>query len=253
MYQYVEEEEEEEDYKNKMNNKIYNNEIYLENNSNKKGDNYNNDNNYNNYKFSPKKTKLNNYDTETISRNPNLNNYSKNKKFYIPINVMNLVSFINSQTNENNNSIPTLNILSKINNLENNITTNNNMNKYIPQHSLNNNFEDDEILKKYQQNYNSLKNQEILRQSAFTTQPFSPITNINNNNIINNFSVPYDINNKNKINNNNYKTFNNFNNNYNQNNSSLKFVSFNNVVTRKKKPPKNMKIKTNDNINNYYN
>ena len=253
MYQYVEEEEED-DYKNKMSNKINNN-IYFGNNNNNKKDNYNNSNNNdNNYNFSPKKTKLNNFESDEISRNPNLNNYSKNKKFSIPINVMNLVSFINSQTNENNNSIPTLNILSKINNLDN--IKNNNMNKYIPQLSLNNNFEDGEILKKYQQNYNSLKNQEILRQSAFTSQPFSPITNVKNDNNLNHFSVPYSLNNKNKINNNGLNTFNNFNNNFNninQDNSSLKFVQFNNILTKKKKPPKNMKIKPNGNINNYYN
>ena len=251
MYQYVEEEEED-DSKSKMSNKINNNKIYIGKNINKNDEDNFKKNNNSDYSFSPKKTKLNKYESDTISRNPNLNNYSKNKKFSIPINVMNLVSFINSQTNENNNSIPTLNILSKINNLDN--IQNNNMNKYIPQLSLNNNFEDGEILKKYQQNYNYLKNQEILRQSAFTTQPFSPITNNNNNNNnqFNQFSLPYGLSNKNKINNNGFNALNNFNN-INQDNSSLKFVQFNNVLTKKKKPPKNMKIKSNGNINNYYN
>ena len=83
-------------------------------------ENNNEDNNINNYfsqnkinnnqKFSPKKTYL----SHNISRNPNLFNYNKNKKLFIPINVMNIVSFINSKKNDFNNSITALNIFHKI-------------------------------------------------------------------------------------------------------------------------------------------
>ena len=63
-----EEEEEEEMYENDDNNK-YNEENNFKKNKSK----------YDDFKFSPKKTKLNEKQFDSISRNPNLNNYSKNK------------------------------------------------------------------------------------------------------------------------------------------------------------------------------
>ena len=90
----------------------------------------------------------NNINFNDVSRNPNLNNYNKNKKLFIPENVMNLVSFINSQTNFAKNSIPAINILSKINNFH--IGDNqNNINK-IP-YQINNNKEGEGILQNYEQ------------------------------------------------------------------------------------------------------
>ena len=212
-------------------------------------------------KFSPKKTKLSKNIPKNFSRNPNLFNYSKNKKLFIPINVMNLVSFINSERNEAKNSIPAINILSKIKPI-NKGENQNYFNKSKPPINNNGQTEGKAILQNYQQNYVQNKNSEILRQSAFNNGPISPILNNNNNdNNINNFnninsnkninyfSVPYN-NNKNNI---VQKNMDNFNLNYNNENSSLKFVHFNNIMLKKRNSYGNFNNLNNNNyINNQY-
>ena len=283
MKEYVEEEEEEEEqinnynninnnynnninniYNNNYNNKINCNKTYFvpnnDNNFNNSNSNINNIKKYNssNISFSPRKKNLSNLSSQSISRNPNLFDYSKNKKIFIPMSVMNLVSFINSQTNENINSIPALNILTKIKSSNNNINQNNIMNKPNTQISLDNSdLENSKILKKYEENYIQMKNEAILAKSAFDIEPLSPVSKKNNNDF-EDFTIPY--NNNYNITDNNFKSLNNFNNikNYNNMNSinksspNKKIIIFNNTMKKSNNNKKyNMKNNSN-NINNYY-
>jgi len=172
--------------------------------------------------------------------------------------VMNLVSFINSQTNENINSIPALNILTKIKSSNNTINQNNIMNKSSTQISLDNSdLENSKILKKYEENYTQMKNEAILAKSAFDIEPLSPVSQKNKNDF-ENFTIPY--NNNYNITENNFKSLNNFNNikNYNNMNNinksspNKKIIIFNNTMKKSNNNKKyNMKNNSN-NINNYY-
>ena len=194
---------------------------------------YNNEFNIkdNNSKFSSKRVKLNRGFSENISRNPNLNNYSKNKKLFIPINVMNLVSFINSKTNNADNSISTLSIISKIQSYNGN-WNNNLKNNNVSKVSLNNNSdsEGEEILKKKEDN-NYLNDNNILAQTASSKEEESP------------FSIKNDLNQ-------NFVSFNNNwinkDNQYNNNlNSIQKEKEDNNIIEKNNKSPEIIKRKQN--------
>ena len=232
-------------------------------------ENNNEDNNINNYfsqnkinnnqKFSPKKTYL----SHNISRNPNLFNYNKNRKLFIPINVMNIVSFINSKKNDVNNSITALNIFHKIGKKFSN--NNPNIGKQMFQ---NNNIveENKVILQNSENDYNPYKNNGILEKTALSTQEIPYFQNgnnynnklENNNNFINNndyfnnknednFSVSYH-NNKliyEKINNESDNL-----NNINMENYSSKFIKFNNHMVKKKDDFVNIKSSNFEFLNN---
>ena len=244
--------------KNHNNNFVKRNQTYFVPNNNL-NNNFNNINKYysNDINFSPKKTNLSRQTSQPISRNPNYFNYAKNKKVFIPLNIMNLVSFINSQTNENINSIPVLDILTKIKSLNNPLTQNNQLKKSKNQIFFDNkNTENLDILKRYKENYNQMKNEEILAKSAFDIEPSSPI-NKKNSNDFNKFSLPY--NNKYNITENNFKNLNNFNNKnnafisnnnntFNKSNSGQKMIVFNNTLRKTNSKKINMK----NNMNNHY-
>ena len=179
---------------------------------NKNNINNNFNNNYYNFGFNPK------YNSEDISRNPYLNNYSKNKKIFIPMNVLNLVSFINSQKNDTQNSILAINILTKIQPLNENSSNNN-----LKSIHINN------INKEGEPNIHG-----ILHQTAFgnNLKSSKKINNINNNDA---FSLSFH-NNNNKTNNNfdnKLKIQSTFNQNNNGLNPNLKFVHFNNIMVKK--------------------
>ena len=199
----------------------------------------------NDINFSPKKTNL----SENISRNPNLMNYNKNKKLFITINVMNLVSFINSQKNDFNNSITALNIFPKIRTFKEkelsdfDQNTNNQISK-----NVNIFAENKDLFQNIEQNYNQDKNMGILEKTALSDEviPYFPDGNNNNNENNNNF---FNNNNyTNNVNQNNYSvsyyknkiTFENnndidyFNSNNNKGNNNNKFIKFNNFMFTKK-------------------
>ena len=201
----------------------------------------------NDINFSPKKTNL----SENISRNPNLMNYNKNKKLFIPINVMNLVSFINSQKNYFNNSITALNIFPKIRTFKEkelsdfDQNTNNQISK-----NVNIFAENKDLFQNIEQNYNQDKNIGILEKTALSDEviPYFPNGNFNNNNLENNNNFFNNNNYTNNVNQNNYSvsyyknkiTFENnndidyFNSNNNKGNNNNKFIKFNNFMFTKK-------------------
>ena len=201
----------------------------------------------NDINFSPKKTNL----SENISRNPNLMNYNKNKKLFIPINVMNLVSFINSQKNDFNNSITALNIFPKIRTFKEkelsdfDQNTNNQISK-----NVNIFAENKDLFQNIEQNYNQDKNMGILEKTALSDEviPYFPNGNFNNNNLENNNNFFNNNNYTNNVNQNNYSvsyyknkiTFENnndidyFNSNNNKGNNNNKFIKFNNFMFTKK-------------------
>lgn len=261
-----EEDESEESEENSYENNNNNNNIHINNYNyniktpktnfnkyiNNKDDYFNKEetssNNSNNISFSPKKTKLssNINSMKMISRNPNYNNkYNLNKNVFIPLNVMNLVAFINnSQTKEHNvplSSLDTLSVIKPENNLNQNINLLNQAQSIININNANNDAS--KVMKLYKTNYSKLKNDEILSKTAFGKEPISPIPlkeEINYNNYNNSsFEEP---NNKqenlNQINNMEFST------NFNGASPNFKFIHFNNVMYRKK---------SNNKINNFNN
>ena len=189
------------------------------------------------------------------SRNPNfrkqVENYEKNKMHSLAISVMNLISLFNSSSNENNNNISSMNVLSKIKSINDSeinkdeINDENNYDYYMEQIggnidkgrmsqnmiSNNNNYPGRPILEKYNYYYKQLKGENALEETAFQN------SNNNNNDNIGN------INNKNnnkKIINTSYINDNNNNNGYNDNFDDNKNIN-----------PLQGKLRNNN--NNYYN
>ena len=192
------------------------------------------------------------------SRNPNfrkqVENYEKNKMHSLAISVMNLISLFNSSSNENNNNISAMNVLSKIKSIndseinKNEFNDDNNYGNYIEQIggnidkgrisqnmiSNNNNYPGRSIIDKYNYYYKKIKDENALKETAFQNlnnnldKDNNDIDNDNNiiDNKINRGIYKNDFNenfdDKNKINplqgklNNNYNNFNN-NNSFNNN------------------------------------
>ena len=191
------------------------------------------------------------------SRNPNfrkqVENYEKNKMHSLAISVMNLISLFNSSSNENNNNISSMNVLSKIKSINDSeinkdeINDENNYDYYMEQIggnidkgrmsqnmiSNNNNYPGRPILEKYNYYYKQLKGENALEETAFQN------SNNNNNDNIGN------INNKN----NNKKIINTsyINDNNNNNNNGYK----DNFDDNKNINPLQGKLRNNN--NNYYN
>jgi len=135
------------------------------------------------------------------SRNPNfqkqVENYEKKKMHSLAISVMNLISLFNSSSNENNNNISAMNVLSKIKSINESEINKDELNDeiiygdYMDQiggnidkgsisQSMinnNNNYPGRPILEKYNYYYRQLKGENALEETAFQ--------NLNNNN--NNF------------------------------------------------------------------
>ena len=203
---------------------------------------YNYNNIYNN--SSPKSNIFTNYKTENNnynsiinnkpnyfpqnSRNPylkKLNKYKSKRLEFIPRNIMNLVTVLNSYNLGDNINISSINILTKIksnynfNENQNNIYENNNMNQILSPLIIIDRENDKKILRQYYENYNRDKNKDIIEQTAFGG------FNGNNNNqeeekiIFNSQSNP-NILKENNNNNNNY-------NNNNNNNDNLDFSCLN--------------------------
>ena len=289
MNNYNNEEEEEESEENqnitaqfnKKKNNIKNlDHVYFNNTINKKNSsNISNKNSYSknnskgeiNFSFSPQKTKLSSDSIKTVSRNPNYNsNYNLNKKVFVPLNVMNLVSFINSQIRENNISLSALEALSTTKREDNlNGSKKFVLNKNQSIINFNNNKNDSEvILKKYKQNYQKLKNEDILSKTAFGEENLSPQKNNNynnyyseeNNNNYNDYNNNDDNYNNNNLDydNNKQKNVNSINNidsknNINGGNSKIKYIIFNNFMQRKENTLNMTKNSKNSNSNNQYN
>ena len=255
---------------------------------------YNDNNKYSNIKqtiYPQKQSNLINTEKLPIySRNPHItnsksikfSNYSNKKIQFLPDNVMNLVSFFNSISSNNNINIPSLNTLTKLksvnnfNQIQNNFF-NNNINN-LPKNDFNNINNENNLMNKYNQNYINLKNNEnniediiaktagklddIQKEEFFKSQP--PNQNIKYK-IDNGTNYP--------INDNiykSYKNYNNYNNNYNDinNNGNVidfnnykaneqdtkpKIVQFNNVLVRSNKSNKSFNdFNKNKYNNNYY-
>ena len=216
---------------------------------------------------------------------PIMSSYNK-KNIFLPNNIMNLVSFFNSFSPNNNINIPSLNTLTKlksVNNFVQSLNSNYNDIDSIPNYLSNKKYGND-IMKKYYENYNALNNdeimdkinnQEVIEKTAFGE--FSPIQPDNKiyrsqpqnvkykmDNGINNIYMSSDNNNELTFNNkkqnntciNNYTgklvDYNNFK--INESNPEVKIVQFNNVIVRSNKsyigPRKDNKI--NKSSNNYY-
>ena len=256
--------------------------------------NFNNSNNKSKNLYQTKVQKSNLINTEKLpiaSRNPYISQskaiiYSNNQKnIFLPNNIMNLVSFFNSFSPNNNINIPSLNTLTKLKSVNNFVQSlNNNYNDIdsIPNYLSNKKYGSD-IMKKYYENYNALNNdeimdkinnQEVIEKTAFgefsPIQPNHKIYRSQPQNVKN--KMDNDTNNYMSSDNNNELTFNNkkknntcINNNtgklvdynnfkINESNPEVKIVQFNNVIVRSNKsyigPRKDNKI--NKSSNNYY-
>ena len=229
------------------------------------------------------------------SRNPNfkkqVENYEKNKMHSLAISVMNLISLFNSSSNENNNNISAMNVLSKIKTIneseinKDEINDENIYGNYMDQIggnidkgrisqsmlSNNNNYPGRPILERYNYYYKQLKGENALEETAFQNM------NDNNNNF-DNINIRNDNNNHNKKiinvpnfnddngngyeenfddNNNNVnplqgKLRNNYNNNYNDNKNYTNDNNKNYNNDGNKNYNNNFSNNFNDNFNNNY-
>ena len=220
-----------------------------------------NSNNYNpnnikyNNTYQPrdiKSTVINTQRLPMASRNPYIrqskpilnSNYKKTTSLLN--NIMNLVSFFNSFSPNNNINIPSLNTLTKlksVNNFNQSLNNNHNINS-IPNYLSNKRY--DNIMRKYYENINT-NNEMIIKKTAFGE--YSQIQPDNKEYRTQIQTIKYkmdnDTNNIYMNNNNNSKLILNNNNNcdvvdynnfkLNGNNPEVKIVQFNNVMIRKNK------------------
>ena len=182
---------------------------------------------------------------------------------------MNIVSFLNSTSSNNNKNISGLNSLSKIKSIDNYNQSkdfiyedNNNLNNInipndisIKRHlslspSLirnNSRYPGASILKKYKENYNYLINEKVIENTAFGNFPeesYISKQNINMNNMPNN----------NSIYNNGEQIINFHKPKLNESDSEIKIVEFNNIMMRSNNTFIDYRNINNDNINyNDYN
>ena len=210
----------------------YNNNYNIYNNSSPKSNIFTNYKTENNNYNSIINNKPNNFPKS--SRNPylkKLNKYKSKRLEFIPRNIMNLVTVLNSYNLGDKINISSINILTKIksnynfNENQNNIYENNNMNQILSPLIIIDRENDKKILRQYYENYYRDKNKDIIEQTAFRG------FNGNNNNqeeekiIFNSQSNPNILKENNNNNNNNY--------NNNNNNDNLDFSCLNDKENNK--------------------